>query len=51
MFIAPHNNDLSVDGQIHLRIIKFFNCMYTNKNNVMSLCGQLAANGSRSPVS
>ena len=42
-------NDLPVDGQIHLRIIKFFNCMY--KNNVMSLCGQLAASGSGSPVS
>ena len=44
-------NDLPVDGQIHLRIIKFFNCMYKNKNNVMSLCGRLAANGSGSPVS
>ena len=43
--------DLLVDGQIQLRIIKFFNCMYTNKNNVMSLCGRLAANGSGSPVS
>ena len=40
-----------MDGQIHLRIIKFFNCMYKNKNNVMSLCGRLAANGSGSPVS
>ena len=29
-------NDLPVDGQIQLRIMKFFNCMYTNKNNVMS---------------
>ena len=47
-------NDLPVDmvdGQIQLRIIKFLNCMYTNKNNVMSLCGRLAANGSGSPVS
>ena len=44
-------NDLPVDGQIHLRIINFFNCMYKNKNNVMSLCGRLAANGSGSPVS
>ena len=44
-------NDLPVDGQIHLRIIKFFNCMYKNKNNVISLCGRLAANGSGSPVS
>ena len=44
-------NDLPVDGQIQLRIIKFFNCMYKNKNNVMSLCGRLAANGSGSPVS
>ena len=34
-------NDLPVDGQIHLRIIKFFNCMYKNKNIVMSLCGRL----------
>ena len=42
-------NDLPVDGQIHLRIIKFFNCMY--KNNVMSLCGRLAANGSGLPAS
>ena len=42
-------DDLPVDGQIHLRIIKFFNCMYKNKNNVMSLCGRLAASGS--PVS
>ena len=39
-------NDLPVDGQIQLRIIKFFNCMYTNKNNVLSLCGRLAAKGS-----
>ena len=44
-------NDLPVEGQIQLRIIKFFNCMYTNKNNVMSLCGRLAANDSGSPVS
>ena len=44
-------NDLPVDGQIQLRIIKFLNCMQKNKNNVMSLCGQLAANGSGSPVS
>ena len=44
-------NDLPVDGQINLRIIKFFNCMYKNKNNVMSLCGRLAANDSGSPVS
>ena len=42
-------NDLPLDGQIHLRIIKFFNCMY--KNNVMSLCDRLASNGSGSPVS
>ena len=28
-------NDLPVDGQIQLCIIKFFNCMYANKNNVM----------------
>ena len=34
-------NNLHVDGQIHLSIIKFFNCrpMYKNKNNVLSLCG------------
>ena len=44
-------NDLPVDGQIQLRIIKFFNCMYTNKNNVMSLCGRLTANSSGSSVS
>ena len=44
-------NDLPVDGQIQLRILKFFNCMYTNKNNVMSLCDRLAANGIGSPVS
>ena len=44
-------NDLPVDGQIQLRIITFLNCMYTKKNNVMSLCGRLAANGSGSPVS
>ena len=40
-------NDLPVD----LRIIKFFNCMYKNKNNLMSLCGRLAANRRGSPVS
>ena len=61
MFNLPHRNhscllhliinNLPVDGQIQLRIIKFFNCMYTNKKNVMSLCGRLAANGSGSPVS
>ena len=40
-----------MDGEIKLPIIKFFNCMYTHKNNVMSLCGRLAANGSGSAVS
>ena len=30
-------NDLTVDEQIHLRIIKFINCMHTNTNNMMSL--------------
>ena len=42
-------NDLPVDGHIQLRM--FFNCMNKNKNNVMSLCGRLAASGSVSPVS
>ena len=44
-------NDLPVDGLMQLGIITFFNCVYTNKDNVMSLCGRLAANGSGSPAS
>ena len=43
--------DLNIEGQIHRRIVKFLNSILTSQNPILSRCGNLIKEGSRSSVS
>lgn len=43
-------DDLSVEGQLHARILSFFHSVLNSTNLSVQICGQLALQGSRSSV-
>ena len=43
--------DLNIEGQIHSRIVQFRNSILTSHNPMLSRCGNLVKEGSRSSVS
>ena len=42
--------DLNIKGQIHRRIVKFLNSILTSQTTILSRCGNLIKEGSRSSV-
>ena len=43
-------NDISVESQIHLRFVKFFQSVILSSNTIVKVCGELALNGSDSTI-
>ena len=44
-------DDLNIEGQIHKRMVKFINSIITSHNPLLSRCGKLIREGSRSNLS